>query len=720
MLLVALGLALVAAVIGVAGAAVPVHWGLSAAVFAGLYGIIVFLAVRTSRRNRAALELELELSQRRAQLELQQGLMASEQRYRVVFEHAPEGVFLCDADGVIVSANAAAHRIFGHRDGALIGARFDALVSDEPAAGDLMAVGGDNGIPVLRAGARADGGDLVVGVTARNLSYGGHDLKIALVRDVTDFIRQLRHIEGLHEAALAREQGRAELIATMSHEVRTPLNGVVGMVQLLSDDDLAPDQRELVGHIQRSARALVEVLDDLLSASSLGASGLSFEQSPFDALELVEEVVVLHREAAERKGLELVVGATAGLCRDLVGDPLRVRQVVSNLVGNAIKFTHAGHVRVDVDTREAGPSAADLLVSVKDTGVGIPPDMLEQIFERYTRVAEPGAPAIEGTGLGLSIAREIARRMGGDVTARSARGEGAELTFAARLARRVGEAPPVRALAGQRVMVALRSRVAREQVCALLSGDGALCVGASGARHLRDGLSAARDRGQPFAAALVDRELLGAEVDSALTGVPVVLSSAVTDRLAAQEAARIGAAAVLRRPLLPSRLLAVVRDAAQAEAGAPQPTAPALAPRVPVVSAATGPFAGRRVLVAEDNPTNQRVAMVMIGKLGCDVDLAVDGRAAIEKVREGDYDLVFMDGQMPEIDGYDAAREIRGWGGAFEALPIIALTASAGEDERQRSLAAGMSDHLTKPVTREAFRRTLERWLPPAEDAAGG
>ncbi|PKN53881.1 MAG: hypothetical protein CVU56_29520, partial [Deltaproteobacteria bacterium HGW-Deltaproteobacteria-14] len=507
-LLAGLAIALIVAFVLVADALGPVHRGLLAAVLAALYGVIVGLTLRASRRTRAAFELELELEQRRAQLELQQGLMASEHRYRVVFEHAPEGVFLCDAQGVIASANAAAHRIFGQREGALVGARFDALVSDEPAAGDLMAVGGDNGIPVLRVGARADGGELVVGVTARTLSHGGQELKIALVRDVTDFIRHLRHLEGVHEEALAREHGRAELIATMSHEVRTPLAGVVGMVQLLADEELAPERRELVGHIQRSARALVEVLDALLSASSLGASGLAFEQAPFDPLELVEEVVVLHREAAERKGLELAVGATSGLRRELVGDPHRVRQVVSNLVGNAIKFTHAGHVRVDVDTREAGPLAADLLVSVKDTGVGIPPDMLEQIFERYTRVSDAGAPAVEGTGLGLSIAREIARRMGGDVTARSARGEGAQLSFVARLVSRAGEAPPVRALAGLRIMVALRSRVAREQVSALLSGCGALCVGASGARHLCDGLSAARQQRQRFAVALVDRELL--------------------------------------------------------------------------------------------------------------------------------------------------------------------------------------------------------------------
>jgi|GEM_PF-3338047 len=708
-LVVALVLASGATVVAVAADGLGVaRWVLLGAMLVALNALVLLLLVRERRVRRDLFERSLELGQQAARFELQRGLVASEHLFRVIVEHAPEGIIVSGDDGVIQAANPAAHALFGHRDGALVGARVGTLIGTEPVATDVVPDDGDGAHPVLRAGCRADGGELVVSVTTRAVQHGTRDLTISLARDITPIIERARHADAERRAALDRERAHSELLATMTHEVRTPLGGVMGMVQLLADESLTEDQQELVLHIQRSSRALVEVLDDMLNASTLRGAELVFDQAPFDILELVEEVVVLHHDGADRKGLELVLGAAPELRRELVGDPHRVRQVIGNLVGNAIKYTHAGHVRVDVATRELAPGEIELMVTVRDTGVGIPAERLEDIFARYARVSDASTPTVAGTGLGLAIAREIARKMDGDVTARSTPGEGSELTFVARVSGG-REVVPTRLMAGARVLVALRSRVSRELVTRLLAGHGAHCVTASGARHLTEALERARERGQAFSVALVDVEILAAAPALHLGRVPLIAAYPLGDRDSAREASKRGATGALRRPLLPSQLLEVLAAAASGELAEAPMTSRVRRPSRPRDAPAR--FAGRRVLVAEDNPTNQRVAVVMIGKLGCEVEVAVDGREAIRMARDGRYDLVFMDCQMPELDGYDATREIREWGGDFAALPIVALTASTSDADRARSLDAGMSDHLTKPVTRDAFERVLARWL---------
>lgn len=651
---------------------------------------------------------------------------------------APVPILVLDGADVVIRANAAAAQLFAAPPGGVVGRALPTLVR----AGE-----GDEGL--LAWGVRADGHE--VPLRARSAAADGAlgRARVVALIDASAELAAIASVEAARDEALAVARAKSEQLATVSHEIRTPVSGILGVAALLLEGNLSGEQRELTRHIHSSASSLVALLDDVLQVVRLRAGAVALDAVPFDPLEVVEEVAVLHYDAAERKGLRLVVAATQDLHRQLVGDPNRVRQVVNNLVANAVKFTHTGHVRVVVSTDATADAAVELRVEVEDSGVGVPSDKLERIFERFARV-ESGPHMAEGNGLGLTIARHVARLMGGDVTVKGRAGAGSVFTFtstheAGRVSRDAAVAPDT--IAGARILIALPTRLEREAVVAFLASYGASCLGATNAGQAMTVATTARHQRRPISVIVADHAM--SEVDWRSLAVVaggeqpacVVLCCRLMDQLEDELLARVAPHEVLRKPLRLSRLVAAVAaavneglggyewtDPGQRAAPATQP--PATRPKGetrPILKVVAPPpaepaerLAGVRVLVAEDNPTNQKVATVMLGRLGCEVTLACDGHEALAKLREAEFDVVFMDCQMPELDGYEAAQEIRSWGGRFASLPIVALTAHTMQGDRERSLAAGMDDHLTKPFTSEGLRESLERWLPVRERASRG
>jgi PAS domain S-box-containing protein len=661
-------------------------------------------------------------------------------KHELVLNAVGEGIQALDLKGRIIFENPAGEKILGWEPGELIGKPAHGTMHHSKADGTPYPEGECAILSSLVDGNprrisdevfwRKDGTSFQVEYLTSPVRDENHEIvgSVVVFSDITERTRAEQELHHAKDAAEAANRAKSEFLANMSHEIRTPMNGVIGMTGLLLETPLTPEQREFAEITRTSAESLLMVVNDILDFSKIEAGKLTFEILDFDLVETVETTLDLLAAAAHGKGIELACEIAPEVPARLRGDSGRLRQILTNLVGNAVKFTEKGEVVLRVNIASQTKMHATVRFEIEDTGIGISPAAQSGLFQPFSQADGSTTRRYGGTGLGLAVSKQLVAIMEGQIGVQSEPGRGSTFWFTAQLEKQSADVPErySRDLSDLQVLVVDDNATNRQILCQQILAWNIKTASAAGGAETLTMLRAAAVEGKPYDLALLDVQMpemdgfiLASAIrrDPVIAGTRLIILTSLGQSLTAGESKAIGIDAYVSKPVKQSRLFDCLVNVMGKTVAEKVLVKSAVAASVPIPSEPNPQIEKVRILLAEDNSINQRVALGQLRKLRYRADAVANGLEVLKALQLVSYDIILMDCQMPEMDGYEVTRAIRKQEQSLgQSCPwkspvyIVALTANAMQGESEKCLAMGMDDYLSKPVRQAELQFALERW----------